>query len=237
MYLLINGRPPFYEKTKEATLDAIVHNEADFSCNRYFCKLLTLVPSWECVSSDAKSLASAMLIKDPTKRITANEALTHPWFRTGEGPEAGSSRNGRIIESLRNLINFKTYTTMQKAVLAYLASQQGQESIEERMREIFASLDTNKDGQLTDQELFEGFFKLHNNLTKAKRDTLAVLKRADVNMNGAIDYNEFIMANMHFKKMLSEQKLKRAFDFYDIVSAAAIFILTFIEQRWSNKLG
>jgi len=35
---------------------------------------------WNNFNPEAQKLAEAMLSKDPTKRITAEEALTHPWF-------------------------------------------------------------------------------------------------------------------------------------------------------------
>jgi calcium-dependent protein kinase len=36
---------------------------------------------WGKVTKNAKDLITKMLEKDPYKRISADEALTHPWFR------------------------------------------------------------------------------------------------------------------------------------------------------------
>ncbi len=38
-------------------------------------------PEWDSVSAEAKDMVSKLLIKDPTKRLTAAEALHHPWFK------------------------------------------------------------------------------------------------------------------------------------------------------------
>lgn len=35
---------------------------------------------WDCISDQAKDLVQKMLEKDPEKRLTATEALQHPWF-------------------------------------------------------------------------------------------------------------------------------------------------------------
>jgi len=156
-----------------------------------------------------------MINKDPLLRPSANDALNHSWFTQVEITSV--NKDECLIESLRKLKNFQAYNTMQKAVLSYIASQQMEDKLEDSLRAAFASLDIDKDGHLTEKELLEGFLKIHNNTAKAKREASRVLQRADVNMNGMIDYNEFIMTNMKFKKMLSEEKLKRAFDFYDIV--------------------
>jgi len=35
---------------------------------------------WDYISKDAKNLVSAMLVVDPSKRISAEQILSHPWF-------------------------------------------------------------------------------------------------------------------------------------------------------------
>lgn len=40
-------------------------------------------PEWKAVSREAKDLVSKLLVVDPTKRLSATEALMHPWV-TGE---------------------------------------------------------------------------------------------------------------------------------------------------------
>jgi len=35
---------------------------------------------WDYISKDAKNLVSAMLVVDPSKRINAEQILSHPWF-------------------------------------------------------------------------------------------------------------------------------------------------------------
>ena len=36
---------------------------------------------WKEYSPEAKDLVSKLLIKDPKLRMTASEAINHPWFR------------------------------------------------------------------------------------------------------------------------------------------------------------
>ena len=39
------------------------------------------LPVWEGVSSEAKDLIVRLLVTDPSQRLTASEALLHPWIR------------------------------------------------------------------------------------------------------------------------------------------------------------
>ena len=39
---------------------------------------------WDQVSDDAKDLIKKMLVVDPDKRLTADQALRHPWFMVGD---------------------------------------------------------------------------------------------------------------------------------------------------------
>ena len=43
------------------------------------------------VSNDAKDLLLKMLQKDPVKRVSADEALKHPWFRSKDSVSMKSS--------------------------------------------------------------------------------------------------------------------------------------------------
>lgn len=48
-------------------------------------------PIWEGISDDAKDLVAKLLTVDSAKRLTANEALQHPWVQKSE-PSAGGGR-------------------------------------------------------------------------------------------------------------------------------------------------
>ena len=38
-------------------------------------------PSWDDVSEDAKDLIRALLVKEPTQRLTAKQVLEHSWVK------------------------------------------------------------------------------------------------------------------------------------------------------------
>jgi len=67
--IMLTGVSPFYDKTHEGTLERNKKGVIDFN---EIC--------WNLVSKEAKSLAARMVVKDPYKRCTAEEALKDPWF-------------------------------------------------------------------------------------------------------------------------------------------------------------
>ena len=69
MFMLLCGYPPFWGKTMDKLMLAISGARPNFTC-----------PGWEFVSEDATDLVQKLLEKDPSKRLSAREALLHPWL-------------------------------------------------------------------------------------------------------------------------------------------------------------
>lgn len=69
LYVLLGGYPPFYDE-HEPTLFKLIRNG----------QLRFDDPVWTAVSDSAKDLISKLLVVDPSKRLTAEAALRHPWI-------------------------------------------------------------------------------------------------------------------------------------------------------------
>ncbi len=70
MFLLLRGELPFYGKTKNEIIQKTLHLEINVDGDEL----------WSTISSEAKSILKSTLSKQPAKRLTAEEALQHPWF-------------------------------------------------------------------------------------------------------------------------------------------------------------
>eukprot|EP00736_Rhodelphis_marinus_P004899 Rmarinus@m.23028 len=71
-YILLCGYPPFFDENTPALFDTIMAGKFDFPS-----------PEWDVISADAKSLIKdMMLVRDPKKRGTAAECLTHSFFQS-----------------------------------------------------------------------------------------------------------------------------------------------------------
>eukprot|EP00826_Nyctotherus_ovalis_P006822 TRINITY_DN11660_c0_g1_i3.p5 TRINITY_DN11660_c0_g1~~TRINITY_DN11660_c0_g1_i3.p5 ORF type:complete len:102 (-),score=30.79 TRINITY_DN11660_c0_g1_i3:326-631(-) len=93
----------------------------------------------------------------------------------------------------------------QKAVLSYIASQELTRTEETELKSIFTTININK-----------GRLKSGSRLTVDKRE--AVMERRKAVMGNAIDYNEFLMANLNKEGSLTRDRLEKAFRYFDYVT-------------------
>ena len=70
LYILLCGFPPFFADTNQALFEQIM-----------VCKYEFTSPYFDDISSMAKELISGLLVKDPKKRLTADEILEHTWMQ------------------------------------------------------------------------------------------------------------------------------------------------------------
>ncbi|XP_068749876.1 phosphorylase b kinase gamma catalytic chain, skeletal muscle/heart isoform-like isoform X1 [Montipora capricornis] len=94
MYTLLVGCPPFWHRRQVVMLRSIMEGKYHFHS-----------PEWDDISLAAKDLISKLLVVQPKLRLTAEQALEHPWFKgvqylqqaQGEGFSARSKFKGSVI--------------------------------------------------------------------------------------------------------------------------------------------
>ncbi|XP_022190349.1 calcium/calmodulin-dependent protein kinase type II alpha chain isoform X10 [Nilaparvata lugens] len=69
LYILLVGYPPFWDEDQHRLYAQIKAGAYDYPS-----------PEWDTVTPEAKNLINQMLTVNPSKRITASEALKHPWI-------------------------------------------------------------------------------------------------------------------------------------------------------------
>ena len=97
MYILLSGRPPFAGDSDKEIMEKVRIGKYDLE-----------EPPFDKLSSSGKDLIKKLLIMDPKKRISAQEALNHPWFKENRSKELFN----RIKDesTLRKMIhNLKVY--------------------------------------------------------------------------------------------------------------------------------
>jgi len=85
IYTMLCGFPPFYDEDNDNLFGLIKKGNFDFPS-----------PYWDDISSSAKDLISKLLVCDPNKRLTAEEALKHEWL-------SGNSNSNKLM----NEVTFK----------------------------------------------------------------------------------------------------------------------------------
>ncbi|CAH2078317.1 unnamed protein product [Thlaspi arvense] len=196
LYILLCGVPPFWAETEKGIFDEIIKGEIDFESQ-----------PWPSISESAKDLVRKMLTKDPKKRISAAQALEHPWIIGGEAPD-------KPIDSavLSRMKQFRAMNKLKKLALKVIAESLSEEEIK-GLKTMFANMDTDQSGTITYEELKTGLAKLGSKLSEAEVKQL--MEAADADGNGTIDYIEFISATMHRYRLDRDEHLFKAFQYFD----------------------
>ncbi len=67
------GFTPFWSECLPEVFEKIMHGTVEFYS-----------PHWEFVSTEAKDFISKLLLVKPAARMTARQAMKHPWFYSDE---------------------------------------------------------------------------------------------------------------------------------------------------------
>ena len=205
LYILLIGKPPFNGKNENEISLAVKKGKYDILSAQY-----------ESLSQNAKDLISKLLMYDPEERITAKEALNHPWFNTPEIMNIDYLDNVKIKDLLLNLERYKSYNIIKCAILAYLVhiNSDIKEYIE--AGKLFNSLDIDHDGKLDKDELKNGFMKYFNlSQSEAIKKANDIFTNIDTDKNNLISSEEFIRGCINPDIFYSPNYLKVAFDYFD----------------------
>ena len=201
MYILLTGEPPFNGKND----DEIIKNVKTHVIN-YDAKILRHV------SIDGKDLLKKFLERNTKKRISASNALEHPWIKK-EAPNAILNYNvGKKV--FKNLQNFSANEKLQEAAIAFIVNQLVSKDEVEELTKIFKDLDQNNDGVLNRQEIEQGLIKYYGE-EKAKEEADNIFNKVDADGNGTISYEEFIRASIDKRSILTDKNLMAAYKLFD----------------------
>eukprot|EP01064_Diplonema_japonicum_P016121 TRINITY_DN24132_c0_g1_i1.p1 TRINITY_DN24132_c0_g1~~TRINITY_DN24132_c0_g1_i1.p1 ORF type:complete len:472 (+),score=110.09 TRINITY_DN24132_c0_g1_i1:44-1417(+) len=101
IYILLCGFPPFRGRSTNEQFKNIVRGVYAFPPNRV----------WGVITDSAKDLISKLLVLDPADRLSAREALQHPWL---EGRSTAPDAN--LEETVTNLKEFNAVQQWRKGI-------------------------------------------------------------------------------------------------------------------------
>lgn len=73
LYILLSGSVPFDDESEIKLFKKIARGDYDLSYEE-----------WQAISEEAKDLIRGLMCVDPKKRLTADQALAHPWWALEE---------------------------------------------------------------------------------------------------------------------------------------------------------
>ena len=215
LYILLTGRPPFDGNDDEEILENVKKGVYD---------------KWgypfPVLSEQSKDLIFKLLQYDPEKRLNAEQALEHPWFKTAEfkkKDKVNSISPQLAKELIENMTKYRSDNVLKSAVIAYLIHHitNTEECLE--ASKLFNKIDLNSDGKIEKKELIQGFEKywgISKEETKEKVDL--IFSNIDTDFNGFIEYEEFVRAAINPSIFMSQNYLKFAFNYFDRDSSGDI---------------
>ncbi|CAL9235132.1 unnamed protein product [Arabidopsis halleri] len=219
LYILLCGVPPFWAETEEGIAHAIVRGNIDFERD-----------PWPKVSREAKELVKNMLDANPYSRLTVQEVLEHPWIRNSE-----RAPNVNLGDNVRTKIQqFLLMNRFKKKVLRIVADNLPNEEIA-AIVQMFQTMDTDKNGHLTFEELRDGLKKIGQVVPDG--DVKMLMDAADTDGNGMLSCEEFVTLSIHLKRMGCDEHLQEAFKYFDKNGNGFIELDELKEALCDDKLG
>lgn len=203
-YILLCGRRPFWDKTEAGIFNEVLKRKPDFR-----------EKPWPTISASAKDFVKKLLVKDPRTRLTAAQALSHPWVRVG----GNASDFPLDISVLSNMREFVKYSRLKQLALKALASTLDSTEIAD-LRDQFDAIDMDQNGTITLDEIKQALAKDMPWRVKESR-VVEILVAMDSNTDGMVDFDEFVAATLHVHQLEEadsekwQLRSRAAFDKFD----------------------
>ncbi len=205
LYILLSGRPPFGGEDDGEIMRNVKKGKYDLESS----------PFNKC-SKSVLDLIRKLLVMDKNKRISAQEALLHPWFKEQKAKELYNQiKDENIIKKLlENLKKYKRNSVIQETALAYLVHNFPQMKDVVNSCKLFNQIDINGDGKISEEELYKGLSTKIKSST-LKDDVRQIFKNLDMDNNKYIEYEEFVRAAVSKEKFMTDNVLRFAFRYFD----------------------
>ncbi|KAJ6698499.1 SERINE/THREONINE-PROTEIN KINASE [Salix purpurea] len=110
---------------------------------------------WPNISESAKDLVRKMLVREPKRRLTAQEVLCHPWVQM-EGVAPDRPLDPAVLSRLKQ---FSAMNKLKKIAIRVIAESLSEEEIA-GLKEMFKMIDADNSGHITLEELKTGLEKV-----------------------------------------------------------------------------
>ena len=208
LYILLTGRPPFDGNDDEEILQNVKKGVYDKWAYPY-----------PILSNQAKDLISKLLQYDPKKRLNAEQALDHPWFKSAEfkkKDKVNTISPELAKELIENMTKYRSDNILKCAVIAYLVHHITNTEQCSEASKLFNNIDLNSDGKIEKHELIQGFEKYWGiSKEEAKEKVDLIFANLDTDFNGFIEHEEFVRAAVNSSIFMSQNYLKFAFNYFD----------------------
>ena len=235
LYILLCGYPPFNGNTNVEIFHAIQNQNPLFAGEE-----------WDDITNEAKELIKLMLRKNPNERWNAEECLKHRWFKMLDEAEKNKNSHKNFkqiqINAISHMAQFVNENRFKQAVLQFISTQFNIQKEEGDLRELFKSMDISGTGQLTKDEFCNKLMELYGE-NDGKNIASNIFNNLDLDGSGKISYDEFLSAMISSKKVVTEERLEKAFKMFDKDNSGKLSVKEIktvfggTEEQWKNVIN
>eukprot|EP00578_Thalassiosira_sp_NH16_P021397 CAMPEP_0181101490 /NCGR_PEP_ID=MMETSP1071-20121207/13782_1 /TAXON_ID=35127 /ORGANISM="Thalassiosira sp., Strain NH16" /LENGTH=548 /DNA_ID=CAMNT_0023184345 /DNA_START=50 /DNA_END=1696 /DNA_ORIENTATION=+ len=201
-FLLLCDEKPFRGKSRAEVIQNIKRGRYNFNAH-----------GWYNISKEAKQFVASLLVHDPQKRLSAEEAVNHPWLKKTQFPvtEADAKATENLMGNVMdNILSYAKMSELKRIAAVVVAHKSSSDEILD-MRKAFDKFDEKKDGVISMEE-----FKLAlAEFNYTDEELAGMFSQMDVNNNGVILYTEFLAATLEMHGRVEEKRLAEAYDHID----------------------
>lgn len=204
MFLMLYGYPPFTSTEKNPSRS---HKEIFRKIVKGFQPVLKRgygpwFPEHIKMSKEARELMAGLMEKDVSKRLTAVEALSHPWFKKAINIEV--EIDPRVLTSLKT---FRKRSKFKEMMLNALVNSDHVDAKDESMLiKALNGLDLDGDGFISLNELQKGLAS-----SAARGEIQRIIGMADMKGDAKISLEELKMVYLDRKLSANTERLWKAF--------------------------
>eukprot|EP00483_Globobulimina_turgida_P002136 UN02138 len=219
---MIFGFPPFFDENENS-------NQKDQSDNVIYSKIRkgfmpkvlanygNWFPASHPVSCECRDLISRLLRTNVADRMTAEEALEHPWINTNNTQTLNRNRNEIIMNPtiIHSLQSYKKHCALQSEILKILRECNYLNSLQMKsVKDFFDVADKNSDGKISANELYDALQIIDKDVSLT--DAKSILCSLDANNDGYMDWDELLSSRINRKLQSKEERLRKVFKALDL---------------------
>jgi len=157
-----------------------------------------------------KDFVTKLLTVDVDQRLSAEEALAHPWIANRDlsaAEEAASQLDASAIQSLTKFAQASTFRRVAMTMMSYSMSMKDRQKV----RDAFMAIDKDNTGVITMSELLSTL----KSQGVANDEANEMLGTLDANDDSTVHYTEFLAAMMAHSIATNEGHIRAAFNRLD----------------------
>lgn len=185
LYIMLSGRPPINAPNEDAIIAKVKKAKWEFKGS-----------IWNSISPEAKDLITKLMEKNTNQRLSAVEALQHPWIKN----KVKTTYNAELAkQAIGSLNSFKNESKLKQATLTFMSGHLATKKQQTELRKSFQQFDENGDGLIQRDEFVRGYLRMmkDSDAASVEERALEIFEIADTDKSGAIDFSEWCTATIN----------------------------------------